>query len=234
VKSTGNDIVALEAIDIQRTTSPAFYSKFITDEEQGLYQQSQLTNVPFEIFTWLLWSVKESVYKYLKRLQPDLIFSPAKIIIQNITTPTVKSPTDISTEIWENCGSAEEFYTGGVTFGPNHLYFQSKITEKFIASVVSDTNDFNGVSWGVKSIEQLGQENQSRQVRDFILAKLRSVLKIDSLRIEKAPAGYPVLFDKENLVDIPVSLAHHHNVVAYSFCIRPLELVRHALELAIS
>ena len=66
--STGNDIVALGLINKQRTCEPRFYSKILSASEQALYHQSEFTALPFEHYVWLLWSVKESTYKFLKRL----------------------------------------------------------------------------------------------------------------------------------------------------------------------
>ncbi len=80
MKSAGNDIVALNAVDHQRTVSANFYSKFIIPAEQDLYKQSPaMETVSFCSFVWLLWSVKESAYKFVKRLQPELIFSPSRL-----------------------------------------------------------------------------------------------------------------------------------------------------------
>ena len=87
MKSTGNDIVALGSVDKHRTGQYRFYSKILSASEQTLYQQMQFANLPFEHYLWLLWSVKESTFKFLKRTKPELIFSPAKIIIQYLEIP---------------------------------------------------------------------------------------------------------------------------------------------------
>lgn len=215
MKSAGNDIIALNAIDIRRTILPAFYSKFIIPGELGLYQQPQFATVPFQIFVWLLWSVKESAYKYFKRHQADLIFSPAKFIIQNITVP--KGQVIAQTIVWESDTIDEQFYTGEVTFGAHQLYFRSKCAHEFIASVVNDDPGFAGVYWGVSPIEQPDHENQSKKVREFLLKKTESVLKIDGLHIEKSQSGYPVIVQGTKKLDIAISLAHHHCFVGYSF-----------------
>ena len=79
--SAGNDIVALNVIDIQRTQSPAFYAKFITPTEFELYNPNEITLINF---VWLLWSAKESAYKYLKRINSELIFAPIKIKVVSL------------------------------------------------------------------------------------------------------------------------------------------------------
>ena len=65
--STGNDIVALKAINVARTKQQKFYNKIITGSEKALYEGQFSERLPFEYFVWLAWSVKESVFKYLQR-----------------------------------------------------------------------------------------------------------------------------------------------------------------------
>jgi phosphopantetheinyl transferase (holo-ACP synthase) len=204
VKSAGNDIVALNAIDIQRTNNSGFYSKFITASEQSLYSQDGISAMPFENFTWLLWSVKESVYKYLKRTDTSLIFSPAKIIIQNIDAPNSIN---------------EPIYTGKVLYQSVILYFRSKVNNDFIASVVNDTEGFEDLYWGIQSIDKSDSAYQSKMVREAVLNKLNTLLAVDDLQIEKNATDCPVLVSGKKIIDIPVSLAHHGNFVAYSFVI---------------
>ncbi|MDB5111736.1 MAG: 4-phosphopantetheinyl transferase superfamily protein [Mucilaginibacter sp.] len=217
MKSAGNDIVALKTIDIQRTNSPVFYSKFITVTEQELYQQPQFAAVTFECYIWLLWSVKESVYKYLKRADAGLVFSPTKIKIKNINTPLTQPVFGLNGKVWESDHAIEDFYTGEVLYGSQNLYFRSKVDTEFIASVVSSSLNFNGVYWGIQYIDTPDYINQSTQVRLFLLKKLKSVLAVDELKIEKSLSGYPVVLQGDMLLDIPVSFAHHHQFISYSF-----------------
>jgi phosphopantetheinyl transferase (holo-ACP synthase) len=219
VKSTGNDIVALKAIDIRRTTSTAFYSKFIIPAEQALYQQPQLSAIPFENFIWLLWSVKESVYKYLQRSEPGLIFSPAKIIVKDIRIPHLQTEDSFINQVWESDQTREDFYNGRVIYGSYQLYFRSKINAEFIASVVNNTSEFENVYWGVSSIEQTDAENQSIQTRKLLLNKLKHVDAGDDLQIQKNTSGCPVLLKNSTPLNIPVSLAHHFQFISYSFVI---------------
>ena len=217
MKSTGNDIIALNAIDIQRTNTPAFYSKIINAAEQALYRGPGVSTLPFPVFIWLLWSIKESVYKYLKRTDAKLVFSPTKIIIQNIVVPGNAPVTGLTNSVWENGQSEEGFFTGGVKFKEYQLYFRSKIDEAFIASVVNPAPGFDNIYWGVKKIDNPCQENQSKQAREFVLQKLKLLLSADDLRIEKTPAGCPIVLKGGEQLTIPVSLSHHDHFVAYSF-----------------
>src|SRR5579863_5891465 len=89
MKSTGNDIVALSGIDRERTGQARFYSRILALSEQALYCRDRFADLPFEHFVWLLWSVKEAVFKYQKRNMPGLVFSPRRILVQELVCPGV-------------------------------------------------------------------------------------------------------------------------------------------------
>lgn len=199
MKSAGNDIVALAAVDIQRTISPNFYSKFIIPRERDLYEQSSaMKTVPFYSFVWLLWSVKESAYKYVKRLQPELIFSPSKFVVECV----------------EAC---DDFLHGMVSFKDFKLYYRSRLTEDYISTAVDDSKSFEGVFYDTHQIDKSDNDSQSKAVRELALQKLTTALKLGNLIISKADAGYPVIWQAGEQLDIPLSFAHHDCFVGYSF-----------------
>jgi len=199
VKSAGNDLIALAAVDIQRTILPNFYSKFIIPQERELYEQSSaLKAVSFCNFVWLLWSVKESAYKYVKRFQPELIFSPSKFVV-------------------EGAEDSDDFLVGTVLFQDIKLYYCSLLTEEYIEAIVDAQEAFDDVYHEVIKIDQSDSESQSGAVRNLVLQKLKFVLGGDDLTISKADAGYPVIWQDGKLLDIPLSFAHHDCFVGYSF-----------------
>jgi phosphopantetheinyl transferase (holo-ACP synthase) len=221
-KSTGNDIVALRAIDRSRTGDAGFYSKILGVSEQALYIGQKPRAMPFETFVWLLWSVKESVFKYLKRTVTDLVFSPAKIVIQRIDLPCVPTIGESGRFEWESGGTtggmeAMETIGGTVLFGSAFFYFRSKVHTEWIASVVSETENFENTWWGVTSIGDPCYASQSLSVRKSVISKLYSLLSAENLQIARDPGGCPVVLDREEVLNIPVSLAHHDRFVAYSF-----------------
>lgn len=216
MKSTGNDIVALASVDKHRAIQSRFYSKILSITEQGLYPQSGFFPLPFELYVWLLWSVKESAYKFLKRNDPNLVFSPTRIVTQNLEFPLTPVSTSTGTAYWESSSNEDEFYKGTVTYESYTLYFRSKINENWIATVVNENEDFEHVHWGVGSIAETSSEQQSKAVRALLLSKLSSFISGD-LQVAQSPAGCPmILKDGEDLA-IPVSFAHHHCFVAFSF-----------------
>ena len=217
MKSAGNDIVALRTVNKQRTLQSRFYSQILCAAEQELYQQPIVATMPFEHYVWLSWSVKESVYKYLKRTITDLVFSPTKIVIEYMNTPDASSMVSGNAH-WENNGFGETFYTGKANYGSHIFYFRSKISEEWIATVVNDEEHFENVYWGVQSINETGYDHQSKAARALLLNKLSAFFP-GHLRIEKSIVGYPVILQGKQYIPIPVSLAHDDHFVACSFIV---------------
>src|ERR1035441_10308452 len=110
--------------------------------------------MPFEEFVWLLWSVKESVYKYLKRIVPGLVFSPTKIFIHGIDPPYRQALKSFGGIQWENnkSESSEELFKGVIICGSDIFYSRSKIHDELISTVVSNDKNFENTIWGIKSI----------------------------------------------------------------------------------
>ncbi|MHA4810377.1 4'-phosphopantetheinyl transferase family protein [Flavitalea flava] len=224
-KSTGNDIVALKTINSQRTLQPRFYSKILAGSESALYPHLELAGMSFINYVWLLWSVKESVFKYLKRTDPASVFSPTKIVIQQIDTGGSTAAAFPGTR-WESHykGAEDWFYTGRVLSGSGLFFFRSKVYADVIATVVCDDENFENMEWGIQLIDDSGYEHQSKAARDFVLHRLHSIFPDEPalFSIGKSTQGHPIVLkggiEEEN---IPVSLAHHDRFIAYSFLSAP-------------
>jgi len=198
MQSAGNDIIALNLIDKQRSNDSRFYSKILSESEKIYYQRTVFAKIDFTCFLWLCWSVKESAYKYLKRIHPELVFSPSKIIVQHVSVD-------------------EKNYNGNFLAEGNIYYFRSEISREFITTVVSEDEKFEHVFWGFDSIKDTSADHQSKMVRALLLKKLHTVLPGKKLNVEKAIAGYPIIIEGTKELNIPVSFAHHGRFIAYSF-----------------
>jgi hypothetical protein len=216
MNSTGNDIVSLNAIDIARTRQQRFYSKIFAPSESTLYNQRR-ADIALETFVWLLWSVKESAYKFLKRNTLELVFSPTRCVVTCLEIPAkyqLNSPVPVLEGIgFDNQPVIESI----VTFGFETLYSRSIISRDFIFSVVSHDNNFDSTGWGIKRIDNVGSDSQSTEVRAFLLEKLKNGLSLYQLQVHKNAHDCPVLINGTGEIDIPVSLAHHDNWIAYSY-----------------
>lgn len=211
--STGNDIVDLRLTDADRTNQSRFFSKILSPSEQ----QSALPELPFEQYVWLLWTIKESVYKYFKRLIPDLTFSPPRIVIDQLNFPEIVFNLSSQNEFCEKDISQNAFYHGKASLVHGTVFFRSIITEDLIVTIVDADPDFSKTHWGIKVCEDTEAENLSAEVRAFSLKRLNSILSTANLRFEKSQIGYPVLLNQNEELKIPVSFAHHERFVTYCF-----------------
>ena len=215
--STGNDVVALSAINAARTNQHKFYSKILSDSETPLYNEFSLAGIPFENFVWLLWSIKESAYKFLQRHNAGLIFTPVRFVVKELRLP----PADV--EIFgaiaaEGTGFNDyPALTGIVRFGEVELHSRSILYDKLISTVVDDADDFQNICWGFKLISDTGQENQSKEVRQFLMERLKRLYGEFDFKVDKNETGCPILFKGNEETGIPVSLSHHENIIGYAF-----------------
>ena len=216
--STGNDIISLDYIDIHRTRQKQFYNKVLTNSELKLYNNDDVLQMPFELFVWLAWSIKESAFKYLKRHVSDLIFSPLKMNIQSIKGPAPNTIIDIQGLPYEATSFLEQIsYLATIEAGPYLFHSRSIINQELIYTIVNQDESFRNVWWGIKAIDAQDHKNQSAEVRSFLLKKLQEVLPYHTLSLSQNLHGCPVINDEKKEVNIPVSLTHHHGLVAYSF-----------------
>ncbi|GAC1441175.1 MAG: hypothetical protein NVSMB63_08550 [Sediminibacterium sp.] len=217
MQSTGNDIIALYTINKERSNDSRFYAKILSPSEQALYHRPEFAGLSFEHFLWLSWSIKESVYKYLKRGLPDLVFSPTRIIIRHIDLPQDQQLTGFEGRQWEGTAFGESCYKGSFIFGSTTFYFRSKIYRELIATVVSEDENFEDTWWGIRTIDHSAADHQSKAVRSFLLSKLDAVLPGKDLQIKKSTLGYPIVLRGTKELKLPVSFAHHGRFIAYSF-----------------
>ncbi|WP_295796902.1 4'-phosphopantetheinyl transferase superfamily protein [Mucilaginibacter sp.] len=218
--STGNDVVALSAINAARTNQHKFYSKVLTDSETPLYNEFSLAGIPFENFVWLLWSIKESAYKFLQRHNPGLVFTPVKFVVEELRLPSayIIEKFDAITE--EGIGfNGYPALTGIIASGEVKLHSCSLLYDKLISTVINDANDFENTCWGFKIISGTAHENQSKEVRHFLIERLNRLYGEFDFRVDKNENGCPVLFKENEEIGIPVSLSHHENIIGYSFMI---------------
>jgi hypothetical protein len=196
--STGNDIVALTMMDGDRTSRYRFYSRILSPAELPLYDELADGGLSFSSFVWLMWSIKESVYKYVSRSDRRLVFTPLKIPVSGLR-------------------AREDYCEGEIPYGGLTIYSRSFLSDEAIMTVVSEEKEFSDSRWGLQVIGDLGYNNQSDQVRTFALQSLSTVLSGAALRIVKAPDGPPEVWDGDCPLDIPLSLAHHGRYVAWSY-----------------
>lgn len=217
---TGNDIVSLNAVNNFRAKNPRYYSKILSTSEIVLYYQSGFKHLSFENFVWLLWTIKESGYKFLQRINTDLIFSPTKFIVQQLQIPigyTAESfdVTEIEGRGFD--GKSNVVFNSTIKIGDETLFSRSIIHKELIMSIVNVDNNFENVYWGIKLINKSDSHHQSMEVRKFLVSRLQRAFQMDNLFISKSKHGIPFVQTGSKEMAISVSLSHHDHWVAYSF-----------------
>jgi phosphopantetheinyl transferase (holo-ACP synthase) len=203
--STGNDIVALQATQPEKTNLPRFYSRILTIDEKKLYDHNPRPHrrpLAFDHFVWLCWSIKESAYKFISRSIPHLVFAPLKITICELLPPD---------------DAADGYYRSKVSFGQEMLFSRSFLREGVVVTVVSEDEQFANTHWGFQPIGSSAYADQSSSVRTFALQHLGAALSRDDLQVQKDQDGLPIVLAGGQKLDIPLSLAHHDHYVAWSF-----------------
>ena len=158
------------------------------------------SGLAFSKYVWLLWSIKESVYKYCSRSNPQLLFAPLTIPVGRLLP-----------------SSGGDFFQGRVHYREMRLYSRSCLIDGAISTVVSEDPYFACTRYGVHRIGLSDQASQSALVREFALRSLSAAFPTANLRILKAPDGPPIVWDGDKPLDIPISLAHHDHFVAWSY-----------------
>ncbi|MEO7211069.1 MAG: 4'-phosphopantetheinyl transferase superfamily protein [Chitinophagaceae bacterium] len=192
--STGNDIVSLQKIDKERTAQYRFYSKILVPAERDLFDHAPLA-IPFENYVWLLWSVKESAYKYFQRLESELLFSPLKFVVSEINIQQEKED------------STNTIFTGRVIFDNHTLYFLSDYNEVRIHTIVHHENNFDKIRSGITEIQSEKYADQSAAAKELLKQDLEKYFT-GKILIEKSEAGYPEVFCDGKKMDMAVSLSH--------------------------
>jgi phosphopantetheinyl transferase (holo-ACP synthase) len=220
--STGNDLVSLAATQPERTKLPRFYSRILTPAETEGYHRHRSTpsGLPFDHYIWLCWSIKESVYKYQKRLYPELAFAPLRISIRQLDPPDGPHGYYQGTVVGPALAPSSATATNvGDTAPPESetLYSRTRIQDGVIMTVVSEDPEFSDTRWGYSTIGSTAYAEQSAAVRTLLLGELKTALSRQDLRLQKDPAGCPIVLAGDQPLAIPVSLAHHDRYVGYSY-----------------
>ncbi|MFZ1800325.1 MAG: 4'-phosphopantetheinyl transferase superfamily protein [Chitinophagaceae bacterium] len=201
--STGNDIVSLQKIDKERTAQYRFYSKILSPAERDLFDHALLP-IPFENYVWLLWSVKESAYKYFKRQHNELLFSPLKFVVNEINFQKGKDD------------STNAIFTGRVIFENHSLYFLSDYNEVRIHTIVHDKNNFDQVHHGISTIQSDTYAVQSAAAKELLQKELEKFFS-GKIIIEKNEAGYPEINLDGKKPGVAVSVSHDGFWVGWVF-----------------
>jgi phosphopantetheinyl transferase (holo-ACP synthase) len=219
--SVGNDIVALQSIDVNRTNHPAFYLKFITENEFALFAEAK-SKLSFGQFVWLLWSVKESIYKAAVRRNETLIFSPLKINIHSITVAEKFSfqLDDAMQQQWIFSDDEENCITCVAYFQAEKYQSKSFLNDAVICTIaVHSSQPFTNIIAGIQQINTTDSAAQSAAVRILAQQSLQQKLSFNNIQFKQSQQGFPIVVINNKPTEIPLSFSHHQQYVGYAFAI---------------
>jgi phosphopantetheinyl transferase (holo-ACP synthase) len=215
--SAGNDIISLAEIDVHRTRTKQFYSKILSVAEIENYYKSFSLIVAFEHYVWLLWAMKEAAYKFLKRINTDLIFTPVKFQIKELNVSKKHANQRFDKTQINNDLAGNVLFKAVVENEDEKIYAEAEIFDELIFSVVSEDQDFCNIYCGLCKISDSSHNYQSLAVRNLLVSAVIEELGYGPLNITNDIYGIPFLFYEGKQLSIPISISHHGLYVSYSF-----------------
>ncbi|RYM35868.1 4-phosphopantetheinyl transferase family protein [Brumimicrobium glaciale] len=196
----GNDIVDIK--ETKRSSSktsdsktigwerPGFIDKLFTPKEQGLITASK------DKFTtvWKMWSMKESAYKVFIQAGGERFFNPRKI----------------------EC-SLEDLENGKVKIDSLILKTKTRINENYIFSTSTSSN--SEIETSIFKLPENDIHQQSVFIRQELIKDFSKInnLDADDLEIRKTESGVPLLYFKDEVLNVSISMTHHGKFGGYSF-----------------
>ncbi len=207
----GNDVVDLsdpEALPSPRTSR--FDDRVFNDAER---QRITLSRDPIAE-RWSHWAAKEAGYKLVRKLNPDVIFSPRKIQVE----------FDPHSEISERSDTASSLSPrrGKVTATGHRFDCRIIRGERFVHALCTPSSDDSGESFGHRCLgatdpDHASPAGLSEAVRRLARTRIAEILGLDveALTIQKED-GIPHLCMRGERLPVDLSLSHHGRVVAYA------------------
>ncbi len=179
----GNDIIDLNLARLQSNWERRGYlQKLFTEEEQKFIINSNNQ----ELNVWLLWSMKESVYKAVQRkYKLHRFYDPKQFVCSQVQLTSEKARGEVSFK--------EE------TFKTTSELFPDKILSYTANSEFSHFSE-----------EKNASSLLLQKVSEHFL------IPLDSLNISKNGQGIPFITYHGDNLQIPFSLSHHGNYSAYA------------------
>jgi len=187
----GNDIIDIE--QTRRSTDwerRRFIEKIFTEKEQAIIAAFF---DPF-LIVWQMWSMKESAYKVFIQAGGERFYNPKKI----------------------EC-SFDDFENGEVKIDSLILKTSTLINENYIFSTA--THDDSNVESCVFELPENDIHLQSEFIREQLIKDFSKIKnqETEDLEIRKTASGVPLIYYKNKVLDISISMTHHGGFGGYSF-----------------
>jgi hypothetical protein len=187
----GNDIVDLSDPESSRDARHSRFDQRVFAPEEN---QSFLTDDSDRKKRWILWSAKEAAYKAARRESAEVVFSPARFVV------------DLDRSL---CGS--------VRYGMRRWPARVRIDGDCIHAVVSEKASFAGILSAACRLTSTELHDPSEAVRRFALSSIAKQLglAISDLRIQKIDR-IPQLILAGEAAPVALSLSHHGSYAGFA------------------
>lgn len=187
----GNDIIDID--ETSRSSDwerPGFMEKIFTPKEQSIISAS---DDPFTT-VWQMWSMKESAYKIFIQAGGERFFNPTKIECSFVDSRNDQVKIDNIT------------LKTRTLFNADYIFSTATIEQADIESRIFELPENDNQKQSDFMRKQL--------IKDF--AKINN-LNCGDLEIRKIESGIPLIYCKNEILDVSISITHHGKFGAYSF-----------------
>ncbi len=189
----GNDIVDLSDPESSRTANHSRFDRRVFAPAEG---RALPTIHSDRQKRWILWSAKEAAYKAARRESAEVVFSPARFVV------------DLDRSLW-----------GSVRYGSRCWPVRVRIDGDCVHAVVSEKASFAGILSAACRLSSTELHDPSEAVRRFALSSIASKLGLakSDLRIEKIDR-IPQLIVAGEAAHVALSLSHHGCYAGFACC----------------
>jgi phosphopantetheinyl transferase (holo-ACP synthase) len=202
----GNDVVDLADPETAcGGQHPRFDARvFASGERAAIAQSSDPVRT-----RWILWAVKESAFKGVRRTRPETVFSPAQFVV-----------------------GLDSQLRGTVRYRDERYFAIVEANRDFVHAIVSDDHMLTDTLWGSRQIEDGADTDAvadttratlaSRQARALALDRISAQTGIDrsELSIER-DGRIPQLAHRGVCTPTTLSLSHHGSYVSFGCRLTP-------------
>ncbi len=193
----GNDIVDLSDLETQPGAQhPRFDSRVFTREERARLDQSRDSHR----LRWSYWAAKEATYKWLRKRDEDVIFSPRSMSVS-----------------FDN----DSLEGGEVLVGPDRVAVKFYQHSEYVHALVHDPEAAVSAPAIVVHVERMADREvaadcASRRLRELVIARFSAELEIDPTNLCVVSEGkIPRLESKGARLEVDLSFSHHGRYAAF-------------------
>lgn len=161
---------------------------------------------------WAFWAAKETAYKAINKLYPDVSSSPGRYEVQlECGAPTVSGVVH----------TPEIDVPIRILFHPDYVH---------CVGGYMGSGNLDGMAWGVGTIDAAPKsgsiesvsERESRNARQLVVSHLANILHCDpgdiliSQQNHPSPSGWPKVYIKGKPADMDISLSHDGRFAAFA------------------